>query len=271
MLAVEDSDRVRRLPPLPDRSPSGGPFVLADFQAGDTALYALFNSEVPVAGDSGEELRKPVYSGHLYRSTDEGVTWAEETRLQAFEHGAFEQLLINGSSRRMVNDNMYRSLSTVNDGRDWVLLPQVTDHGRLALGPRSLLLRVLAGPLLRSSDAGRTWHPVDDAPSLEELVAAGDRDWSATNGSHFLRSLDDGQHWQQESKIDAQDQLAAECLSAEIVHWTSLWRSNEEAYALGLVNPDLNVDHRLSVTSKRVQLFAHGNCPVALPTVERNQ
>ena len=45
-----------------------------------------------------------------------------------------------------------------------------------------------------------------------ELAAAGDEDWSGTHGGNFLRSLDDGQHWQQESKVDAQDQLAAECL-----------------------------------------------------------
>jgi hypothetical protein len=272
MYAVEDVDRIRRLPPLPGSSSLGGDsFVFVDFKASDTALYALFNSEVPVAVDSGEEPRKPVYSGHLYRSTDDGVTWAEETRLQAFEHGAFEELLINGSSRRLVADNLYHTLSTVDDGRNWALLPQVTDHGRLALGARSLLLRVLGGALLRSSDAGRTWHPVDNAPSLDELVAAGDEDWSATKGWHFLRSLDDGQHWQQESKVDAQDQLAAECLSAEIVNWTSLWRSDDEGYALGLVNPDMNLNHGTSVTSKRVRLLAHGSCSPAPQPMERNR
>jgi hypothetical protein len=67
-------------------------------------------------------------------------------------------------------------------------------------------------------------------------------------------------HWQQESNVNGQDQLAAECLDAEIIAWTSLWRSNDEGYALGLVNPDLNIEHPTSVTSRDVRLLAHGTC-----------
>jgi hypothetical protein len=92
-----------------------------------------------------------------------------------------------------------------------------------------------------------------------------------TNGSHFLRSLDDGQHWRQESKVDAQDHLAAECLSAEIVRWTSLWRSNDEGYALGMVDPDLNSDRRTSVTTKNLRLLAHGTCSSPPEPLERNR
>jgi hypothetical protein len=46
--------------------------------------------------------------------------------------------------------------------------------------------------LLRSSDDGNTWQPVAGGPALDQLVAAADGDWSATKGSHFFRSLDDG-------------------------------------------------------------------------------
>ncbi len=263
VLAV-DVDHVRRLPGPENGLPGGGSFVLAAFKASSTGLYALVNREDVTATADEDTAGKGHYSGHLYRSTDDGATWAEEVRLSSLDRGPFNELLISGPSRRWVRDATNRWLSTVDDGANWALLPQLPVDGWMAAGPRSLLLRTTHGAgenaLLRSSDAGSTWHPVDGGPTLDQLVAASGGDWSATKGSHFLRSLDDGRHWQEESDIYARDRLASECLSAGIVSWIGLWRSDDEGYALGLVNPDLNIDHPTSVTSRDTRLLAHRTC-----------
>ena len=272
VLAI-DVDRVRRLRGPGSGLPDEGSLVLAEFKATSTGLYALLNrpNNAPRIVAEGE-LDLPRYESHLYRSLDEGATWVDELRLDALEHGEFTGLLINGAAQRWVRDKSGPWLSTLDDGANWARLPQLPADGWLVAGRRSLLLMAMHrrgdNPLYRSPDSGNTWYPVGDGVSLDNLVEAADGDWSATKGSHFLRSLDDGLHWHQESN-STRDELAAECLSAEIVSWTSFRRFNDEGYALGWVDPDLNLTHRTRVADKGMLFLAHGTCSPALARTGR--
>lgn len=87
-------------------------------------------------------------------------------------------------------------------------------------------------------------------------------------GSPFFRSLDDGRHWQREPIVPATDPLAAECLLNESVAWTSLWRSADEGYALGLVSPNLSPHRSTTLAIESVRLLAHGT-PRSVSSVAR--
>lgn len=254
---------------LPRAELRGGAFRPVALRADPSGLYGLFTNEDADLDDKAQAARGAHPSAGLYRSTDEGRTWVEKTRINAiFTRGWLRELRGSGS-QHWLQDRRGRWLSTADEAATWRAFPG-GPFADLVIGPPSTLLLRERQPdfgessvLRRSTDAGRTWQIVPDAPEFRELVAGGNGDWSALTAtdSQFFRSRDDGLHWQREAIAPATDPLAAECLSDESVTWTNLWRSADEGYALGWVSPNPSRYRSTYPATESIRLLAHGTPP----------
>lgn len=151
------------------------------------------------SGHPGPDVDLPDPVG-LIESTDGGRSWAPRSRQGESD---FHALTALGPEGALGWDGALRRSA---DGRTWELLEIPAEPHTLAAAPQgAVVLATTAQGLLRSTDAGDTWAPVDGAPLLQVVSWTPDGSVAVgvePGGTSWV-SADGGGSWQRGAQLGA--------------------------------------------------------------------
>jgi hypothetical protein len=171
------------------RTPQGSGRISGELVVGFTRRGGLIASGHP----SSESSLPPALG--LIASNDEGRTWRSVSEL-----GAADFHVIETSGPRVVAAQFGEAAISVSDdgARTWSGRTAPAVVVDLAVDPRDgdRWLVTTANGVAASTDAGRTWRPVDVVPNGRLAWAGDGTAWRIDPGSEILRSSDAGKTWE---------------------------------------------------------------------------
>ena len=137
--------------------------------------------------------------GGIYRSTDNGATWAYTSNgilnRRIFSLAAIGNTIFAGTER----DGVYRS---TDNGTNWTKVSRGLSSGNIqALGVngQTLFAGTLGGGLCRSDNLGESWQLISNGiPAgiwVKSFTSLGETIFASTRGHGVFRSSDDGRSW----------------------------------------------------------------------------
>lgn len=141
----------------------------------------------------------------LIESTDGGKTWAPLSRAGESDFHALTALPDGGA---LGYDG---ALRRTTDGTTWEQLAIPAEPHTLTATPDGHVLATTGAGLMRSTDAGTTWAPVDDVPLLQVVSWSGDGTAAVgiTPDGAVWTSTDAAASWTRRAQLDGAPQAVA--------------------------------------------------------------